>query len=129
MMYKFKKNSRKVIYSYMIICVLFIVCSVIIIFMNSNNNEHKSAVIYVNGNIYKVIELSDKIYTQYTIDTEYGTNIVEVNHGKIRVVEADCPDKTCVKSGYTSSEWKPIICIPHKLEIVIEGNELDGIVQ
>lgn len=127
-MYKFKKN-RKVIYLYVIICILFIVCSVIVLFVNSNDNEQKSAVIYVNGNIHEVIELSDKIYTQYTIDTEYGVNIVEVNHGKIRVVEADCPDKTCVKSGYTSSEWKPIICIPHKFEIVIEGNELDGVAQ
>lgn len=129
MMYKFKKNSRKVIYLYVIICILFIICSVVVVFMNSNDGRHKSAVIYVNGNIHKIIELSDKVYAQYTIITEYGINIVEVNHGKIRVIEADCPDKTCVKSGYTSSEWKPIICIPHKLKIVIEGNELDGVAQ
>lgn len=114
---------------YVLIAILCVACSFFIFFANSDNYEQKEAVIYIDSEVYMIIDLSDKIYRQYTIETEYGVNIVEVSDGKIRVVEADCPDKTCVKSGNTSSSWKPIVCIPHKFEIIIEENELDGVVQ
>ena len=128
-MHSSKKTYFRTVIVYILIGVFCVICSVFILFMNSENHEHKTAVVYVDDEVYKVIELSDKIYTQYAIKTEYGINIIEVSDGKIRVTEADCPDKTCVKSGYTCSPWKPIICIPHKLEIIIEGNELDGVAQ
>ncbi|MBO7395029.1 MAG: NusG domain II-containing protein [Ruminococcus sp.] len=46
-----------------------------------------------------------------------GYNIVEIDEGNtIRISEADCPDKTCVKTGELS-DGVPIVCLPHKLVI------------
>ena len=47
-----------------------------------------------------------------------GYNIVEIGEdGTIRISEADCPDKTCIKTGTLKSEGVPIVCLPHKLVI------------
>ena len=46
-----------------------------------------------------------------------GYNIVEIGEGNtIRISEADCPDKTCVKTGVLSDSV-PIVCLPHRLVI------------
>lgn len=56
-----------------------------------------------------------------TIKIEYedgGYNIVEIKDGTIKILEADCPDKTCVNMGTLKTDL-PIVCLPHHL--VIKG--------
>ena len=57
-----------------------------------------------------------------TIRIEYGDsyNIIEIFEGKIRVSEAGCPDKTCVKMGWLGSA-APVVCLPNRLEIRFSG--------
>ncbi|MDE7364142.1 MAG: NusG domain II-containing protein [Ruminococcus sp.] len=49
-------------------------------------------------------------------DNNDGYNIIEISDGKIRISDADCPDKTCVNMGFLSGDV-PIVCLPHKLVI------------
>ena len=44
-------------------------------------------------------------------------NDITIENSGIFVSDADCPDKTCVKSGKLSNENFPIICMPHRLVI------------
>ena len=46
-----------------------------------------------------------------------GWNDVTIENSEIFVSDADCPDKTCVKSGELRYEHLPIICLPHRLVI------------
>ena len=46
-----------------------------------------------------------------------GTNVIAVEPGRIRVLEADCPDLLCVKQGWLSDGVAPIVCLPHRLVI------------
>lgn len=46
-----------------------------------------------------------------------GYNIVRISNGKVSVSEADCPDKTCIRTGELRAENVPIVCLPHKLVI------------
>ena len=64
----------------------------------------------------------------FTLEGGSGTNSVQVERGRIRVSEADCPDQVCVNRGWISDGTVPIICLPHKLMIEIVGGEgaLDG---
>ena len=50
-----------------------------------------------------------------TINIEYNgkINTVEIRNHKIRMLDADCPDHTCVHMGYLESA--PIICLPNKI--------------
>ncbi len=49
-------------------------------------------------------------------------NIIVVSNGKVCVQEASCPDHTCVYQGAT--DWGEIICLPHNMKIVVEGEGL-----
>ena len=59
----------------------------------------------------------------FTLEDGSGTNTVQVERGRIRVSEADCPDQVCVNRGWISDGTVPIICLPHKLMIEIVGGE------
>ena len=41
-------------------------------------------------------------------------------------IDADCPDHICEMMGELSGDGLPIICMPHRLIIEIEGGELDA---
>ena len=49
-----------------------------------------------------------------------GWNEITIKDGSICISDADCPDKTCVKTGLLRSESLPIVCLPHKLVIQLE---------
>lgn len=91
------------------------------------NGEGTVAVISVNGEQWERVDLS-KVRKAYDLDitTEYGHNIVHVEHGAISVTEADCPDQICVHQGKLTGSGIPIICMPHRLVIEIEGGDLDA---
>lgn len=85
------------------------------------------AVISVNGEEMERIDLS-KVRESYDLEivTDYGRNLVRVAPGAISVIEADCPDRVCVQMGELTDGGIPIICMPHRLVIAIEGGEFDA---
>lgn len=82
-----------------------------------------------DGVLLEEIDLDrvDETYS-FTLEDGRGINTVLVERGRIRVSEADCPDRVCVNRGWISDGTAPIICLPHKLmiEIVGGGGDLDG---
>ncbi len=44
-------------------------------------------------------------------------NTILIENGKICIVNADCPDNTCVCMGWLKSEALPIICLSNHLVI------------
>lgn len=48
-------------------------------------------------------------------------NILRISHGTAAVVEANCGDFTCVRTGEIAREGESIVCLPHHLIIRIEG--------
>ena len=72
-----------------------------------------------DGEVIEVIDL-DKVTEPYYLNVECdGFNRIYVENGKIGVVEADCPDRICIKQS--ESGIFPVVCLPHKL--VIEKTE------
>ena len=58
----------------------------------------------------------------FTVTGKDGlTNTVLVEPGRIRVERADCPDQICVHQGYISDGSQPIVCLPNRLIIQIQG--------
>ena len=82
-----------------------------------------------DGVLLEEIDLN-RVDASYTLvfEDDSGTNTVQVERGRIRVSEADCPDQICVHQGWISDSVIPIICLPHRfmIEIVGGGGELDG---
>lgn len=83
------------------------------------------AEITIDGKFYKKINLSEhRGEDQIDITTSYGDNIINVKDKSIKVIDADCKDKICVRSGFISEPGQIIVCLPHKLMIEIKSSDI-----
>ncbi len=91
-----------------------------------------------NKDLVKIIRDGEVLYTfelsktaDTTIKIPYGdsSNTVEIKDGKIKMSEAECPDRVCVDSGWLSSSAMPIVCLPNHLviEFADENSEVDAV--
>lgn len=106
---------------------LFIICCGAFLLLESSGSVGTTAVIRIDGELYKKIQL-DSVAVAYDmeIETEFGYNKIHVENGAISVTESDCPDGICIAQGEISDDGVPIVCMPHRLVIEIEGDEIDG---
>lgn len=80
-----------------------------------------------DGEILYTIDLEKS--EDRTIEVEYqgSKNIIQIKNHKISVIDAECPDHTCVKMGELKSSAAPIVCLPNKLIIKFaESDEIDA---
>lgn len=52
-----------------------------------------------------------------------GSNVLVIEDGRAWLVEADCPDKLCVRQGKISKRGQAIICLPNRVTVTVEGGE------
>lgn len=92
-----------------------------------NAPEKDTAVIKRDNKILYTIDLNSAQDKVFDIRYKNSKNTVEIKDGKIRVKDAECPDKVCVKTGWLSSSAVPIVCLPNHLviEFASEG-EIDA---
>lgn len=84
--------------------------------------DGKIAEIYVDGKLYKSVDLSKVTGSErITVSTERGVNVILLEPGRIRVEAADCPDKVCVDAGWLENSAAPIVCLPHRVVIKLTG--------
>ena len=82
------------------------------------------AQISVDGELVREIDLrAVTLPYEFEVETQHGHNTVRVEHGRIAVIAADCPDKICVQRGWAEDGLLPIVCLPHKLVITLEDGE------
>ncbi|WP_234958763.1 NusG domain II-containing protein [Sporanaerobacter sp. PP17-6a] len=116
---------------YLIIIIIIIsLISIIYVERDATSYNSKYISIQVNGKEYKKITFNPKMVGKtIPIKTKYGYNLIEIGDKKVRVIEADCPDKLDVKQGYISKPGETIVCLPNRLIIEIKGengeNEID----
>lgn len=104
-----------------------IVIGGLLLYRQLGNGPGTVAIISVDGEQLERIDLS-KVREAYDLEltTPYGNNTVHVEPGAISVTHADCPDQVCVYQGRLTGSGIPIICMPHRLVIEIEGGDIDG---
>lgn len=91
-------------------------CIAAILIMNRSGGAN-TAVIRC-GEVRHELSLSeDGVFTFEDIDAEF-----EVKGGKIRLINASCPDKICENTGFIGSAGQSIICVPNKITVGIVGD-------
>ena len=88
-----------------------------------NTSKGSKAVVKSDGKIIYTISLDKNAV--YTYSNDKGCNIVEVTDGKVRVIEADCPNKDCVNKGYIKRNNESVICLPHRFEVTVKSKDDD----
>ena len=82
------------------------------------------AIVTVDGELAATIPLT----VDATLPVGEGQgflSVVEVSGGRVRVQDADCPDRLCVRQGWISRDGESIVCLPHKLVVTVRGTEGD----
>ena len=103
--------------------VLSIVASGAWIFLGKSGAENPRVVIEVDGEIFADYDM-DEVKGIIPISTENGgENRVWVQEDLVFMDSANCPDQTCVKQGVIKDGTVPIVCLPHKVIVRIEGGE------
>jgi hypothetical protein len=115
---------------FMVFVLIIVVCCFIWWQRNKATEDYSLARIMQDGVLLREIDLSsvDEPY-EFVIKNDNGeSNTISVQKGKIAVVDADCRDKICVNTGYISTGAAPIVCLPHKLTImIVDDGEIDAV--
>lgn len=123
------KNVLKIGDFLLILAIL--ICSFGIFFISKNklNQEDftgkKYASIQVNGKEIKRVEINkNNAGYKYSVDTEYGHNLLEFTEDGVKSIEASCPDKIDIKQGLITKPGEIIVCLPNRLvvEIISDSN-------
>ena len=105
-------NNRKLLIAISAVVLISLIFAVI---MLHHSKKNEVEIIRDNNVIYRFDLNTATDQTIYIASDDGGYNIVSINNGTICISEADCPDRTCVKMGKLSSEFLPLVCLPHKL--------------
>lgn len=107
---------------------LFLIGGIIILIalsfllINLLKTEGSKVLITVDGKEYKTFKLSED--TVYTIEHEDGHfNTFEIKDGYVKMLDASCPDKLCVKHKEIHYNNESITCLPNRVDIRIIGGE------
>ncbi len=62
--------------------------------------------------------------TEFVVEApDGGSNTVVIRDGGCYVREADCPDGICMRRGRIDKNGESIVCLPHRLVILVSGGE------
>ena len=120
-----KRNKTKT--WIIVLSVLFVLSAACFLILRLTGKSGTVANIYVDGELYKKIDL-DAVAVAYDIEikTKYGYNKIHVDKGSICISKSDCRDQICVKQGKITDDGVPIICMPHRVTVEIEGDKIDA---
>ena len=91
--------------------------------LKNSQKDGAFARVTVDGSVYGTYRLDEEQTVE--IETAYGRNVLRIEGGRVRMEEADCPNKDCVEKGAIAKTGQVILCLPHKLSVTVvnEGEE------
>lgn len=104
-----------------IFAALLLGCAAFMLFAPKGGD---AAEVYLDGELLASIDLS-AVKEPYTLAAG-GGNTVLVEHGRISMQQADCPDGLCIKQG-AATPSKPVVCLPNRVMIVVSGKTGGGV--
>ena len=105
-----------------------VVCLGLCFFLSSSYKDGDIAQIVSDGRVVERINLKDKKERTLRIDGSDGYNIIQIKDGDLYVIEADCSEHSCMKTG-SLKKSRMIVCLPHHLIITLENPDIDGVSQ
>lgn len=108
MLKKYKKEILLVGILVILSCVLLLINRIVF------SKPGRQVEISVDGEVVKTLSL-DKDSNLVIEGFGGGSNRILIENGRVKVSEADCPDKVCVKQGFVSQNGESIVCLPNRM--------------
>ena len=103
--------------------VLAVVASAAWIVLGDRDTDDPRVIVEVDGEIFCAYDM-DEVDGIIPISTPNGgENRVYVQEDLVFMDSANCPDKLCVKQGVIRDSTVPIVCLPNKVVVRIEGRD------
>ncbi len=94
--------------------------------MASAGSRGEEAVIEGNGREVMRIPLSESGVRE--VQGYGGISLLEVEGGRVHMVDSACPDKICVHAGWIDRSDASVVCMPNRVVIKIEGSgDIDAV--
>ena len=92
-----------------------------ILLLTHNNREQGAYVVVMvqNKEIARYSMTNNGVYDIY--DNNGNTNKIEISDGRVRMLEADCPNHLCMHQGWIRFEGQSIVCLPNKVTVIVRG--------
>ena len=105
-----------------LILALLLIGLLLTLLAHGVRREGRQAAVRVNGQIVARLPLDQE--RRYEVETDGAvTNILVIEDGAVRMIEADCPDHLCVRRGAIRYAGDSIVCLPNRVVIEISGED------
>lgn len=91
-------------------------------YVEKNSND-LYAHIYVENELYKVVNISNGHSEEIKIKTDLGNNVVKIHDNGVEISEGDCDDHICKNTGVKNKAGDIIVCLPNQVFVEIKGNK------
>jgi len=116
---------------FMVIAIFLTAAAILWLLVNRTPGDagNGEVVVYKDREEYAVIPLTAD-GTIVAEDDNGNRNVIRVEGGMVRMIEASCPDQVCVNTRPARANGQSIICLPNRVAVEIRStheNELDGV--
>lgn len=105
----------------LIVLLLAVAAALLVLSLTGDAQQEKYARICVDGDQVELLSLDED--ASYTVQNDYGLNIIVVSDGEVMVSRADCPDGSCTGYAPIDRTGECIVCLPHHLSVTIIGGD------
>ena len=102
-----------------VICIVLVIIFIVVFIGLRNSFAEKTNTVEIiqDGKIIYTLDLNKSKNELIQVEFQGHKNIIQIKDKQISIIEADCPDKTCV-----------IVCLPNHLVIqyVNDDKEIDA---
>lgn len=113
MINKLRKNDL------ILISVALLLAIFLILFLNLTKTEGGYAIVVINGVETASYPLNKDATVELTNDKTNGYNLLVIKDGSASIIEANCPDKLCVKQHKAKYNGQTLVCLPNKTTVKI----------
>ena len=105
-----------------VLVLLAVLCTAALFFVMRPARDAGRACVSVGEQLCREIPLTQEMEGRHTFTDGGDTYTLEVAQGRVRMLDIDCPDHICVKTGWVSGDV-PIVCLPNRLIVEVRGGD------
>ena len=113
--------NRKTLVRDIVLILIILALSTLILIVTRSRKEQGAYVIVMVENT-EIARYSMTVNGIYDINANNGkTNRIEIRDGRVRMIEASCPNHLCIRQGWISLEGQSIVCLPNRVTVTVHG--------
>lgn len=118
-----KKTIRDTTVADRLLFVLLIAAAVAGLFISREAmSQSNDVIVEINGSPAYTFPLTTD--RTFTVQGALWETVIEIKGRKVRIKEAHCPNRICVREGWVSKG--AIICLPNRVVVVVGGTGRSG---